>query len=89
MNRPLGCLSRSGIMAAVLTSVVLAGVVLVWGGRPFSSGALNAHAGQASLGGVRSHAETGGRCSACHAAPWSKDTMSDRCLACHTEISTQ
>jgi hypothetical protein len=35
------------------------------------------------------HAETGGRCSACHAAPWRNETMADRCVLCHTDIATQ
>lgn len=89
MNRPIGCLSRSGLAAALVTLIVLAGAGLVWGGRPFSPGPLNAQAGSQPAGGVRSHAETGGRCSACHAAPWSGETMAARCLACHTGIAAQ
>ena len=89
MNKPIGCLSRSGLAAALLALVVLVGVGLVWGGRLFSPGPLNSEAGGEPLGGVRSHAETGGRCSACHAAPWSSETMADRCVVCHTDIAAQ
>ena len=71
----------------VLTLVTLAAVVIlavISGGKMFSPGALNAQ-GRASrtLGGVRSHAEIGGNCAACHAAPWSGETMTTRCLKCH------
>jgi len=89
VNKPIGCLSRSGLAAALLALVVLVGVGLVWGGRLFSPGPLNSEAGGEPLGGVRSHAETGGRCSACHAAPWSSETMADRCVVCHTDIAAQ
>ena len=59
MNKPLGCLSRSGLLAALLALVLLAGAGLVWGGLPFSPGPLNAQGSEQTLGGVRAHAETG------------------------------
>ncbi len=89
MNKRLGCLSRSGIVAALLTFLLVAGVGFLLGGRLFSPGPLNAQAGEAPLGGVLSHAEIGGRCAACHVAPWSQETMADRCIVCHTEIGLQ
>ena len=89
MNKPLGCLSRSGLLAALLALVLLAGAGLIWGGLLFNPGPLNAQGSGQTLGGVRSHAETGGRCSACHPAFWSKETMADRCVLCHTDIATQ
>ena len=89
MNKPLGCLSRSGIIAALLTWILLLAVGIVWRGAPFSSGPLNAQTSGVQLGGVRSHAELGQQCSACHPAPWSRDRMSDRCLACHTDVGLQ
>ena len=89
MRKRLGCLSTSGLAAALLTLLVLAGVIGLWGGAPFSPGPLNAQVGQAELGGVRSHDAIGGQCSACHAAPWSGETMSDRCLLCHVDIASQ
>ena len=89
MRRRLGCLSRSGIVAALVILAVLAVLGLLLGGRPFSPGPLNDQAGDLALGGVRSHAETGGRCAACHPAPWSGETMADRCLACHADVGLQ
>lgn len=89
MNKPLGCLSRSGLLAALLALVLLAGAGLIWGGLLFNPGPLNAQGSGQTLSGVRSHAETGGRCSACHPAFWSKETMADRCVLCHTDIATQ
>jgi hypothetical protein len=89
MIRRLGCLSTSGIVAALSTLVVLVAAMLIVGGRLFSPGLLNAQAGDTPLGGVRSHAETGGHCSACHIAFWSAGSMADRCLACHDEIGLQ
>lgn len=82
----LGCLSASGIIATLFTLLVLGGVGLARGNRMFNPGPLNAQAGGQPLGGVFSHAETGGRCSACHTAVWESETMSDRCLACHQEL---
>ncbi|MEJ2208950.1 MAG: cytochrome c3 family protein [Anaerolineae bacterium] len=89
MQRRLGCLAPQGLVAAGLTVVAIALVLLLWGGSLFSPGPLNAQAGAKALGGVRSHAEVGGRCSACHPAPWSGETLSDRCLACHVEVQDQ
>ncbi len=87
-NKKLGCLSTTGIMAAVLTLLTITGFGIAQGGSQFSPGALNAQPGGQTSGGVSSHADTGGNCVSCHAQPWSKQSMSDRCLACHTELST-
>jgi hypothetical protein len=89
MNKPLGCLSRSGIVAALLTWLLLLAVGIVWRGAPFTSGPLNAQTSGVSLGGVRSHAELSRQCPACHPVPWSQDRMSDRCLTCHTDVGLQ
>lgn len=86
-NRPLGCLTVNGLIAAVLVALSTALFGLVRGGALFSPGALNAQAGEA-LGGVSSHAEITA-CAACHAAPWASDRMTERCLACHTAIHDQ
>ncbi len=85
--RRLGCLSGSSLLAVALTLLLALGVTLVRGGRWFSPGPLNAQASGAELGGVTSHAATGGRCQACHTAPWDRTTLADRCLACHTAIN--
>ncbi len=88
-NRRLGCLSATGMISAVIALLIVVGVVLAKGGVPFSPGPLNAQAGEEMLGGVRSHAEIGGECGRCHAAPWSGERMADRCVQCHTEIAQQ
>jgi hypothetical protein len=87
-NERLGCFTTSGIAAAILTVLIVLGFGLAQGGTLFSPGALNARSG-APLGGVTSHAETGGQCKACHAPFWSPDTMADRCAACHTDVAAQ
>jgi hypothetical protein len=67
--------------------------ILVWmliqGQSLFSPGGLNAQAKGQPLGGVSTHAQLGGNCAACHAAPWSSSTMDDRCNACHADVATQ
>ena len=85
-NSRLGCLTPTGIIAALLTAFFIAGVVFARGGVLYSPGPLNAQAGEA-VGGVTSHAETGGDCKACHVAPWEADTMSDRCTTCHVNVA--
>ncbi len=55
----------------------------------FSPGLLNAQSSEQARGGVRSHADTGGRCSACHVPPWSKSRMDDRCIDCHIDLQVQ
>ncbi len=89
MKKPLGCLTLGGIVAALLTLAVVGAILLLQGGRLFSPGALNAQAGGQLLGGAGSHAATGGHCAACHPAPWSAETMADRCLACHSDVAAQ
>ncbi len=54
----------------------------------FSPGGLNAQTG-VLLGGVSSHAETGSNCAACHAMPFSPQTMADRCVTCHMNIQAE
>ena len=88
-RRPLGCLSGSGLIAAALAVLLSFGVVLARGGVWFSPGGLNAQTGGTQLGGVSSHAATGGQCAACHTAPWDRTTMAERCLDCHTEIAVE
>lgn len=84
----LGCLSGLGVAAAILTALIIAGYVYAQGGVLYSPGPLNAQSGE-MLGGVTSHAETGGNCKACHTAPWEAAKMEDRCVACHGEIAVQ
>ena len=89
MHKRLGCLAPQGLIAVGLTLVLVVLVLVLWGGSLFSPGPLNAQEGAETRGGVRSHAETAGRCSACHPAPWSGETVSDRCLVCHVEVQVQ
>jgi hypothetical protein len=84
----LGCLSATGVIAAILTGVVIAGYVYAQGGLLYNPGPLNAQSGEI-LGGVISHAEAGGDCKACHTAPWESEMMADRCVKCHTEVAAQ
>lgn len=84
-----GFLSPLGVWASLITLVGLG--VLTWFRGPvmFSPGPLNAVAGNRAVGGISTHAELAGRCEDCHAAPWSKQTMSDRCLDCHQDVAAQ
>jgi len=87
-NKPLGCLTGTGIIATLVTALAIVGAAFAQGGTLFSAGALNAQSG-AILGNVHSHAETGSNCAACHTAPWDSATMADRCEACHGDIVVQ
>jgi hypothetical protein len=87
-KRPLGCLTVPGIIIGVLVILIVIAIGLVFGGRLFNPGALNAQAG-VLVGGVTSHAALSGKCSSCHAYFWQSATMADRCLACHTEVAVQ
>ncbi|MEW5940334.1 MAG: cytochrome c3 family protein [Chloroflexota bacterium] len=82
----LGCLTFSGLLAALFTCLVLAVLLVLQGGDMFSPGALNAQTGE-TRGGATSHAQAA--CRDCHSAPWEADRMADRCAACHTEIGAQ
>lgn len=84
----LGCFTFSGILVALLTVLVIVGIAYAGGGLLYSSGPLNAQPGK-MLGGVNSHAETGGQCEACHTAPWDSTTMADLCINCHGDIAQQ
>lgn len=84
----LGCLSGTGIIAAIITALVIGGIAYAQGGVMFSPGPLNAESGE-TIGGITSHAETGGECKACHTAPWESARMEDRCVDCHGNIAVQ
>jgi hypothetical protein len=82
-------LTPGRIAVLVTMCAVVAGIALTGGGM-FSPGKLNAQPkGTVQRGGVYSHAELGGKCSACHVPPWSGQTMADRCMACHTDVRGQ
>lgn len=87
-NSRLGCFTSTGIIAALITALVIAVVTFAQGGVLYSPGDLNAQPGE-RLGGVTSHAEIGGNCKACHVAPWASLSMADRCTACHVDVAVQ
>ena len=58
-NSRLGCLTPTGIIAALLTAFVIAGFAFAQGGVLYSPGPLNAQAGEA-LGGAVGFHEHGG-----------------------------
>lgn len=82
--------TRWGILVALFS---LGASALAWtlsGGAVFSPGALNTTRDDSlRLGGILSHAELSHRCGACHPAPLSGTTMSERCVECHTDIAAQ
>ena len=85
----LGCFSLSTLITFVLTMLV-AGIFFVSNGSAmFSPGELSSIANGDVLNGVSSHAAIGSDCSACHAVPWSADTMADRCQICHIGIKVE
>lgn len=84
----LGCLTSTGIIAALITAFAIAGYAYARGGLMYNPGPLNAQSGE-MLGGVTSHAEIAGDCKACHTAPWESAVMADRCAVCHTDIAAQ
>lgn len=84
----LGCFTFSGLLTALITVLVIAGVAYARGGLMYTPGPLNAQAGE-RLGGVTSHAEIGGECGACHSAPWDSVFMADLCIDCHGEIAVE
>lgn len=83
-----GCISPLGLIAIVLVLAGFGAARWSGGSRLFSSGPLNAVAGS-PLGGVSSHAELGGQCSACHVALWQRGGMSERCLDCHSAVADE
>lgn len=87
MRNRFGCLTGSGLIAALVTVLVIAAYTYARGGLLFNPGPLNAQSGN-TLGGVTSHAEIDD-CSTCHTAPWEAATMANRCVVCHTNIAEE
>lgn len=83
MNRPMGCLTGTGLVAGAATLGIVILAALLSGNGIFSPGELNAQAG-GTLGGVSSHAELSRDCGACHPSILSSNYMGDECLECHT-----
>lgn len=79
-----------GKLTALATLTVVGGVAVLTGQQMFSPGPLSiARRAGGPLGGVASHGDLSSNCAACHAPPWSRETMASRCQTCHTDIATQ
>jgi hypothetical protein len=89
MRRPLGCLTFSALVAAVLVVLAILGATVVTGNGIFSPGALSAVAQGGPAGSVTSHADLAGRCDACHAVALSSTRMGDLCLNCHAQVKQE
>jgi hypothetical protein len=91
MERLRGLISWSLAPLTILVSLAcIAIIAFASGGKMFSPGPLNAQShGTTMLGGVSSHAATEGNCAACHAPPWSRETMASRCLNCHQDVKAE
>jgi hypothetical protein len=85
-NRPHLAFSPGRFVALV---VLIAAVLLIFvtGQKVLSPGPLSAQASGHPLGGFVSHAELS--CNACHAPPWSQETMATRCLSCHNDVAVE
>ncbi|MFN8411291.1 MAG: hypothetical protein U0Z26_02770 [Anaerolineales bacterium] len=84
-------MKRSGglskLNVALVTVLGIISVAYISGGNMFSPGSLSVASG-IPMSGVSSHSQIQ-ECASCHVAPWDTDTMADRCLACHSDISQQ
>lgn len=84
---------RTGGWYLLTVAVTLAAALgAAWwsGGGIFDPGPLReADADPVRRGGVASHVELARDCGACHPAPWSGETASDRCLGCHEEVRAE
>jgi hypothetical protein len=82
-------ISRTGITVAAALVLGVVVWILAGGFTLFSAGPLNSSATGAPLGGITNHAALGNKCGACHTAPWSSQTMNDRCVACHADVANE
>ena len=89
MKNRLGFWSPLGLLVSAAALVGLVAWTLTQGPVLFSPGPLNAVATAQTLGGVSTHAQLAGNCGGCHTAPWSSQTMADRCVVCHQDVSVE
>ena len=76
--------------AVLLALAIFLTAYVATGGHMFSPGALSVKTrANVTLGGVAAHADLANNCAACHASPWSGETMTNRCLECHADIRKQ
>lgn len=88
-GRPLGCLSGTALVAALLAVAGVAAAAAASGNGIFSPGPLNAEAGPSPHGDIRRHADLARQCDRCHPSLLSGERMGDRCLDCHVEVSEE
>ena len=88
-RRKLGCLTTGGILALVVSLIVIGASYAFSGNKMFSPGNLNAQASGNQVGGVLSHADLEKECAACHPAFWHSTRMTELCLNCHQEVVGQ
>jgi hypothetical protein len=86
MSKRPGFFSPTGIVVAVVLLAIVVALTVVVGPMLFSPGSLNSQAKAAALNGAASHAKLGNDCGACHPAPWSSQSMADKCLDCHKQV---
>ena len=87
-RKPLGCVSRTGLVMSLVLVMAVAGSVLIWGGGLLSPGPLTAVHPRDRPGWIPlAWPEFGNRCNLCH-RPFS-GTENARCTACHTDVSAQ
>ncbi len=88
MKKQLGCLSPTGLLAALIVVVCVGLYTARNGGALFSPGPVTAASPRhAPLDGYDSHAEFESQCARCH-RPWrGADPL--RCVACHTGVRDQ
>lgn len=88
-RRKLGCLTTGGLIALIVSLVLIGASYAFTGNRMFSPGQLNAQASGSGLGGVQSHADLDENCAACHPAFWQSTQMTNLCLECHDGLIEQ
>lgn len=88
MKRPLGCLTGSGLLAGILTALVVTAAAIASSNRIFSPGPLRQTPG-VRIGGIESHADLSADCAACHPPFWTGRRMGDLCLGCHQEVAAE
>ena len=86
MKNRLGCLTIPAFISVIASILIFGGITLLRGGILFNPGALNAQKSAQPIGGIYAHAELSTRCASCHPAPWQSETMSELCVACHTDV---
>jgi hypothetical protein len=76
------------LIAGLLTALTIGAAAAFGGNALFSPGELNAVSGEASLGGIESHADLGQVRPMPHAL-LGRPHMGDRCLACHQQVAAE